>query len=225
MFTGIVEEVGIIREMRFQADGAAITVGARTILPGITIGDSIAVNGVCLTAVRLLPDAFVCDISEETLRRSTFRKAQNGARVNLERALAAGGRLGGHIMQGHVDDVGQMISRTPVGKGFEISFSFPRALERYLVYKGSVAVNGISLTIAALEKESFSVAVIPHTFSVTNLGELAPGEQVNLETDILGKYFERYFQLGITGNPDGVLPESRKTESKLTVEYLMEQGF
>jgi len=239
MFTGIVEEVGIIRELRFQAGAAAITVAANKILSGtnqseignqksknagIAIGDSIAVNGVCLTAVRLMPDAFVCDISEETLRRSAFRKAQIGARVNLERALAANGRLGGHIMQGHVDDVGQMISRTPSGKGFEISFSFPRALERYLVYKGSIAINGISLTIAALEKESFSVAVIPHTLSVTNLGELAPGDQVNLETDILGKYFERYFQLGLAKDPENS-PEIRKTESKLTAEYLMEQGF
>jgi len=224
MFTGIVEEVGTIRELRFQAEGAAISVAAKNILPGIAIGDSIAVNGVCLTVVRLLPDAFVCDISEETLRRSAFRKAGIGARVNLERALAAGGRLGGHIMQGHVDDVGQMISRAPSGNGFEISFGFPRALERYLVYKGSIAINGISLTIATLEKDTFSVAVIPHTFSVTNLGELAPGDPVNLETDILGKYFERYFQLGLAGNPENS-PENRKTESKLTFEYLMEQGF
>ena len=225
MFTGIVEEVGTIRDLRFQAEGAAITVAAKAVLPGIAVGDSIAVNGVCLTAVRLLPDAFICDVSEETLRRSALRKARTGARVNLERALAAGGRLGGHIMQGHVDDVGQMISRTPSGGGFDISFSFPLALERYLVYKGSIAVNGISLTIAALGKETFSVAVIPHTLSVTNLGELAPGDPVNLETDILGKYFERYFQLGLAGNPDGGSPESGKTESKLTVEYLMEQGF
>ena len=224
MFTGIIEEVGTIRELRFQAEGAAITVAAKTILPGIAIGDSVAVNGVCLTVVRSLPDAFVCDISEETLRRSTFRKAGIGARVNLERALAAGGRLGGHIMQGHVDDVGQMVSRTPSGNGFEISFSFPPALERYLVFKGSIAVNGISLTIATLEKERFSVAVIPHTFSVTNLGELAPGDPVNLETDILGKYFERYFQLGLAGNPENS-PENQKSKSKLTVEYLMEQGF
>ena len=224
MFTGIIEEVGTIREQRVQAEGAVITVAAETIMRDIAVGDSIAVNGVCLTAVRLLSDAFVADISEETLRRSTFRKAEIGAHVNLERALAAGGRLGGHIMQGHVDDVGQMISRTPSGKGFEISFSFPRALERYLVYKGSIAINGISLTIAALEQESFSVAVIPHTFSVTNLGELAPGDPVNLETDILGKYFERYFRLGLTGNLENP-PESRRSESKLTVEYLMEQGF
>jgi riboflavin synthase len=224
MFTGIVEEVGTIRELRFQAEGAEITVAAKNILPGTAIGDSIAVNGVCLTAVRLLQDAFVCDISEETLRRSTFRKARIGARVNLERALAADGRLGGHIMQGHVDDVGQMISRTPSGGGFEISFSFPRALERYLVYKGSIAINGISLTIASLGKENFSASVIPHTLSATNLGELAPGDPVNLETDILGKYFERYFQLGLAGSPEN-MTETRNGESKLTVEYLREQGF
>jgi len=224
MFTGIVEEIGTIRELRFQAEGAAITVAAKAILPGVAIGDSIAVNGVCLTAVRLLPDAFICDISEETLRRSAFSKARIGARVNLERALAANGRLGGHIMQGHVDDVGRMLSRMPSGGGFEISFSFPRALERYLVYKGSIAVNGISLTIAALGKDTFSAAVIPHTLSATNLGELAPGDPVNLETDILGKYFERYFQLGLTENP-GNPNESRESQSKWTVEYLREQGF
>jgi riboflavin synthase len=224
MFTGIVEEVGIIRELRFQAEGAAITVAAKTILPGVEIGDSIAVNGVCLTAVRLLHDGFVCDISDETLRRSAFRKTRIGARVNLERALAVNGRLGGHIMQGHVDDVGQMLSRTPSGRGFEISFSCPRSLARYLVYKGSIAINGISLTIASLGDENFSVAVIPHTLSATNLGELSPGDPVNLETDILGKYFERYFQLGITGNTDSS-PENLKADSKLTAEYLMEQGF
>ena len=221
MFTGIIEEVGAIREVRFQAEGAAVSVAAEIILPGISTGDSVAVNGVCLTVTRILRDAFICDISEETLRRSAFRKARTGARVNLERALAIGGRLGGHIMQGHVDDVGQMISKTPSGKGFEITFSFPATLERYLVYKGSIAINGISLTIAGLGKESFSVAVIPHTLSVTNLGELAPGDPVNLETDILGKYFERYFQLGIAGTPQ----ETGKSESKLTAEYLMEQGF
>jgi riboflavin synthase len=224
MFTGIVEEVGTIREIRFQAGGAAITVTAKTILPEIAIGDSIAVNGVCLTAARLLPDAFVCDISEETLRRSAFSDARIGVHVNLERALAANGRLGGHIMQGHVDDVGRMLSRTPSGRGFEISFSFPRALERYLVYKGSIAVNGISLTIASLGKENFSAAVIPHTLSATNLGELSPGDPVNLETDILGKYFERYFQLGLTVNPWNPV-ENQESQSKLTVEYLIEQGF
>jgi riboflavin synthase len=226
VFTGIVEEVGTIRELRFQAAGAAVTVAAKAILPGVAVGDSIAVNGVCLTATRILSDAFVCDISEETLRRSAFRQIKPGARVNLERALEAGGRLGGHIMQGHVDDVGRMISRTPSGGGFEISFDFPRALERYLVYKGSVAVNGISLTIATLGRETFSVAVIPHTLTVTNLGELHPGDSVNLEVDILGKYFERYFQLGLldlSGAP-GLAPSS-KPESKLTVDYLKEQGF
>ena len=225
MFTGIVEEVGTIRELRFQTEGAAITVAVKTILPSIAIGDSVAVNGVCLTATCVLSDAFVCDVSEETLRRSAFRKARIGMRVNLERALAVGGRLGGHIMQGHVDDVGHMVSRMSSGKGFEFFFSFPRALERYLVYKGSIAVNGISLTIATLGEDTFSVAVIPHTLVTTNLGELAPGDPVNLETDILGKYFERYFQLGLAGNPDGLLSENPKTESKLTIEYLMEQGF
>ena len=142
--------------------------------------------------------------------------------MNLERALEVGGRLGGHVMQGHVDDVGRMVSRTPSGSGFEISFSFPRALARYLVHKGSIAINGISLTIATLGAESFSVAVIPHTLSVTNLGELVPGDQVNLEVDILGKYFERYFQLGLTRDQ---MPRDQKSYSPFTADYLREQGF
>jgi len=226
MFTGIVEEVGTVRELRFHAQGAAATVAAKAILPGIAVGDSVAVNGVCLTATRILGEAFVCDISEETLRRSAFSRTKPGARVNLERALQVGGRLGGHLMQGHVDDVGRMLSRTPSGGGFEIAFSFPPALARYLVYKGSIAVNGVSLTIAALGGETFSVSVIPHTLASTNLGELAPGDPVNLEADILGKYFERYFQLGLLDAPEPPGPrQDPQLSSKLTVSYLKEQGF
>ncbi|MDR1726384.1 MAG: riboflavin synthase [Acidobacteriota bacterium] len=225
MFTGIVEEVGSIRELRFHAGGAAVAVAAKAILPGVAVGDSVAVNGVCLTATRILADAFVCDISEETLRRSAFRQVKPGARVNLERALPAGGRLGGHIMQGHVDDVGRMLVRTPSGGGFEISFGFPRALARYLVRKGSVAVNGISLTIATLGEDAFSVAVIPHTLSVTNLGELRPGDPVNLEVDVLGRYFERYLQLGLLDAPLRAQDGGGGASSKLTVDYLKGQGF
>lgn len=217
MFTGIIEEIGIIQELRLASEGAAITISCRVIVPDLKIGDSVAVNGVCLTATSIGSDFFVCDISAETLRRSSLRQARSGAKVNLERALMAGGRLGGHFVSGHVDDVGTLAGKTASGEGYEMTFAFPKELERYLVYKGSIAINGISLTISSLQTEKFSVAVIPHTFTATNLNQLSVGDPVNLEVDILGKYFERYFQLG--------LASSQKSESKITAEYLINQGF
>lgn len=217
MFTGIIEEVGIIQELRFLSQGATITVGAERSTNGLKIGDSIAVNGVCLTATRMGVGFFVCDISAETLRISTFKQMKQGSCVNLERSLMVGDRLGGHFVQGHVDGVGRLISKTASGEGFEVSFDFPRELERYLVYKGSIAVNGISLTISSLSRGIFSVAVIPHTFESTNLSQLIIGNLVNLEVDILGKYFERFFQLG--------LKQDEKSGSPLTSEYLKDQGF
>jgi riboflavin synthase len=217
VFTGIIEEVGIIQELRFLSEGAAIIVAAKTVPQGLNIGDSVAVNGVCLTATQIWSESFICDVSAETLRRSNLKQAKPGAKVNLERSLMVGGRLGGHFVQGHVDDVGRFIGKLASGEGFEMTFGFPRSLERYLVYKGSIAINGISLTISVLEKESFSVSVIPHTFSSTNLGQLMVGDPINLEVDILGKYFERYAQLGLAQVP--------KEEAKITMEYLKGQGF
>jgi riboflavin synthase len=217
VFTGIIEEIGTIRGIRFIHEGAVMTISAGTLLPGIKIGDSVAVNGVCLTVTEVETGSFACDISAETLRLSSFRQAKQGLPVNLERSLMLGGRLGGHIVQGHVDGVGRLLARIPSGEGFEISFSFPRELERYLVYKGSIAVNGVSLTIASLEKESFSVAAIPLTLEETNLSGLNIGDPVNLEVDILGKYFERFFLLGISRN--------EKTKSRISAEYLQSQGF
>jgi riboflavin synthase len=217
VFTGIVEEIGAIQELRFASEGAVLTVAAREILSGLKIGDSISVNGVCLTATSSDSRSFRCDVSAETLQRSSFQQAKPGTRVNLERALAVGDRLGGHFVLGHVDGIGRMVSRTVSGAGFVMTYSFPRELERYLVYKGSIAVNGISLTIASLEQAAFSVAVIPHTYQSTNLRELGSGDAVNLEVDILGKYFERFFQLGLLSRD--------KTGSGLTSEYLKSQGF
>jgi riboflavin synthase len=214
VFTGIIEEVGIIRDLRFVSQGAVIVVSASTILPGLKIGDSICVNGVCLTATEVGPASFSCDISAETLRLSSFQKARQSTKVNLERSLMLGGRLGGHFVQGHVDGVGKLLAKTRSGEGWEISFEFPRELERYLVYKGSIAVDGISLTLSYLGKTSFSVAVIPHTLESTNLGQLRIGDPVNLEADILGRYFERFFELGIIGQ-----------KQKITEEYLKNQGF
>ena len=217
MFTGIIEEVGTIQELRFLSEGATITIAAKTIPDGLKVGDSIAVNGVCLTATRIGSDSFLCDISAETLRRSSFKQAKHGTRVNLERSLSIGGRLGGHFVLGHVDDVGKLRAKTASGQGYEISFDFPTELERYLVYKGSISVDGISLTIASLDKGAFSVSVIPHTLQSTNLNQLTIGALVNLEVDILGKYVERFFHLGSE--------KDEKTGSKLTADYLKNQGY
>jgi riboflavin synthase len=217
VFTGIIEEVGVIQELRFLSEGAAITVVAREITAGLKIGDSVSVNGVCLTATRVGADCFLCDISAETLRHSSFRQAKQGTHVNLERSLMIGERLGGHFVLGHVDEVGRLIAKTASGQGFEMSFEFPRELERYLVYKGSIAVNGISLTISSLDSKSFSVSVIPHTYRSTTLNQLMIGDPANIEVDVIGRYFERFFQLGWDQNI--------KTGSRLTAEYLKSQGF
>jgi len=217
VFTGIIEEVGMVQELRLISQGAIISVGAERCTADLKIGDSIAVNGVCLTATRIDTGFFQADISAETLRVSSFKNTKQGSRVNLERSLMVGDRLGGHFVQGHVDGVGRFISKTASGGGWEVSFDFPRELERYMVHKGSISVNGISLTIASLTKGIFSVAVIPHTFESTNLSQLISGDLVNLEVDILGKYFERFFQLG--------LKQSEKSGSHMTSDYLKEQGF
>jgi riboflavin synthase len=217
VFTGIIEEVGAIQELRFLSEGATVKVAASKILDGMKIGDSVSVNGVCLTATKISANYFLCDISMETLRRSSFRDAKPGTKANLERSLMIGDRLGGHFVLGHVDDVGRFIGKVPSGEGFELSFDFPDALERYLVYKGSISVNGISLTISSLKKRTFSVSIIPHTYESTNLGQLAIGDLVNLEVDVLGKYFERFFQLGLN--------RGESAEPKLSAEYLKSQGF
>jgi riboflavin synthase len=185
VFTGIIEETGVIQDLRFIAEAAVITIASKVIPAGLKIGDSISINGVCLTATRVEADSFLCDISPETLQRSTFQKAKKGAIVNLERSLMVGGRLGGHFVLGHVDDVGKLAGKISSGEGYELSINFPQKLERYLVHKGSIAVNGISLTIASLGKGLFSVAVIPHTYRSTNLSQLMIGDVVNLEVDIL----------------------------------------
>ncbi len=216
MFTGIIEETGIIRGLRPSPGGGILSIEAEKCAPGLKPGDSIAVNGVCLTVVGISGHQFTSDLSAETLRRSSFAQARVGNVVNLERPLAVGDRLGGHMVQGHVDGIGNLVSSVVIGEGSEMEFSLPTDLERYLVVKGSVAVDGISLTVAALKQSSFVVAVIPHTRRETNLRHLKKGDVVNLETDILAKYIERFFQ---------VRQNTREPEPKLTVEMLRELGY
>lgn len=217
MFTGIIEELGVMQELRIAAEGATVTIAAKQVLSGLKIGDSISVNGVCLTATQRHSASFQCDISAETLHLSSFKLAKPGAKVNLERSLMVGDRLGGHIVLGHVDGVGRMMAKAASGPGFVMAFNYPKELDRYVVYKGSIAINGISLTIASIEQSTISVAVIPHTFEVTNLRELSAGDPVNLEVDVLGRYFERFFQLGLL--------QREKPGPGLTTEYLKNQGF
>jgi riboflavin synthase len=215
LFTGIVEEVGTLRSLRKGRESASLIIAAPVVAQGVKIGDSVAVSGVCLTVTSYTAESFSCDLSAETLQRSSFDDAAVGKAVNLERALQVGSRLGGHFVQGHVDGIGRLVASTPSGDGALITFSFPKEIERYLVYKGSIAVDGISLTIAALKSDTFTVAIIPHSLKTTTLGRLRTGDAVNLETDILAKYFERYFSLGLEKPKSG----------GLTVEYLKEQGF
>ena len=191
MFTGIIEELGRVRSIEKRGEDARIIIAARTVTEGSHDGDSISVNGVCLTALEVKPDSFRADVSKETLFRSTLGSLQEGSPVNLERAVTPATRLGGHIVQGHVDARGRFAAVEDHGESWTVRIAYPREIARYLVFKGSVAVEGISLTIAALTDEYFEIAIIPKTWQVTNLSHLQPGDDVNIEVDILGKYIER----------------------------------
>jgi riboflavin synthase len=194
MFTGIVEERGRIEKLDQASGGIKIVVSASVVTSGIANGDSIAVNGVCLTALDITPESFAADVSPETLHRTTLGSLKVGSAVNLERAMLPTTRLGGHIMQGHVDGRGTFISAESEGDFWTVKIGFPAELARYLVHKGSVAIEGISLTIAALHDDNFDIAVIPKTWEMTNLSSLTPGDPVNLEADIVAKYIERMIQ-------------------------------
>ena len=194
MFTGIVEEVGALRAVSRSGPSARLCVRAAKVLEGTQIGDSIAVNGVCLTVISFHTGGFAADVMHETLDRSALAKLRSGSRVNLERAMAADGRFGGHIVAGHVDGVGtvQRITRDDNAVWYTIAAG-PEIL-RYVVEKGSIAIDGISLTVARVDGQSFAISAIPHTVSVTTLAHRRVGDPVNLETDVLGKYVEKLLQ-------------------------------
>lgn len=191
MFTGIIEELGRVREIETRGEDARIVIESRTVTDGSHDGDSISVNGVCLTALEVKGDSFAADVSKETLLRSTLGSLQAGSPVNLERAVTPATRLGGHIVQGHVDARGKFLGSENHGESWTFRFSYPEEIGRYLVFKGSVAVEGISLTIANLTDDAFEIAIIPKTFEVTNFSQLKPGDEVNLEADVIAKYVER----------------------------------
>ena len=191
MFTGIIEELGHVREVEKRGEDARIVIEARTVAADSIDGDSISVNGVCLTALDVRPDSFAADVSKETLLRSTLGSLSAGSPVNLERAVTPATRLGGHIVQGHVDARGKFLGSESHGESWTFRIAYPKEIARYLVFKGSVAVEGISLTIANLTDDYFEIAVIPKTWEVTNFSQLKPGDEVNLEVDVIAKYVER----------------------------------
>lgn len=190
MFTGLIEEGGRITEIRAAEQGARLAVSAVLVLDGLAIGDSVAVNGTCLTAVEITAGGFAVDAVAETLRRTALGGLAAGDRVNLERPMRMGDRLDGHLVQGHVDGIGTVRSATPEGGSTVLEISAPPELLRYVVEKGSIAVDGVSLTVAGRLDDAFTVALIPHTMSVTTLGPQALGRAVNLEVDVVAKYVE-----------------------------------
>jgi len=193
MFTGIVEELGTVAAFEHRPAGARLCVKCRTVVEDLREGASIAVNGVCLTAVNVSRDSFDADLAPETLARSNLGALQAGSMVNLERPVTLAARLSGHLVQGHVDATGEVAALDPLGDGnWRLKVRVPEEIGRYLVYKGSIALDGISLTIAALEPGPVvAVAIIPHTFEDTTIGSVKPGARVNIEVDMLAKYIEK----------------------------------
>jgi riboflavin synthase len=217
MFTGIVEEVGTIRRVVSGHTSGEIAVRAAKVLEGTKIGDSIAVNGVCLTVTALLSDGFTADVMPETLRRSNLGKLRQGDPVNLERAMAADGRFGGHIVSGHIDGIGTITEARREANAVWVRIQAPQSILNLIVEKGSIAIDGISLTVAAVQAESFQVSIIPHTGSETTLLRKGVGDPVNLENDIVGKYVQRLL------HPAD--PQPKQQESRITLEFLAEHGF
>lgn len=192
MFTGIVEEAGRVLGVEPQGDVVRLRIGAGAVLAGLTAGSSIAVDGCCLTAIATAPGEFACELHRETLLRTAFQdRLRPGVRVNLERPMKADGRFDGHIVQGHVDGVGRILELLDLGRSAEMRVEPPRELLRFVAEKGSIAVDGISLTVASLGEGSFTVALIPYTLEVTNLRDARAGDLVNLEVDVIARYLER----------------------------------
>lgn len=214
MFTGIIEEVGTVRRVSTGAAYGTIDIQANTVLEGTKLGDSIAVNGVCLTVTGLSSDGFTADVMAETMRRSALGQLKSGSKVDLERAMAADGRFGGHIVSGHIDGVGTIRTMKHEGNAVWVTITASSVILRGIVEKGSIAIDGISLTVAAVDDTSFSVSIIPHTGAQTILLDKHPGDPVNLENDIIGKYVQRFLE-----------PAPKQESSKITMEFLAKNGF
>lgn len=211
MFTGIVEEMGSVKALRREAGAARLTISASTVLAGTALGDSICVNGVCLTVVDMSASEFSADVAVETLKVTNLGELKIGAKVNLERALQLSARIGGHLVSGHVDAVGRITAKREEGNGWRIFIGADESVLRYVIKKGSIAIDGISLTVADVDRNGFSIAMIPHTAKLTTLGYKTTGDSVNLEVDIIGKYVERLL--------------SGRVESGVSLDLLKKTGF
>lgn len=215
MFTGIVEEVGKIKKIERNTVSARLSIEADKVLQEVKEGDSIAVNGICLTVTSFTKNSFTADVMHETMNRTTLGKLKENSPVNLERALSVMGRLGGHMVSGHIDGRGKIVGIEKDDNAVLFTIETTEKILRYIVEKGSIAINGISLTVARVDRKNFTVSVIPHTLRVTSLGSFQRGDEVNLENDIVGKYIEKLLGLSC--------PE--KKESTLTMDFLIKNGF
>ena len=232
MFTGIVEEKGTVRYMQLTGESGVLAVRAKKVLERTKIGDSIAVNGVCLTVTSLQPDGFTADVMAETIRRSSLGSCKAGSQVNLERAMAADGRFGGHIVSGHIDGTGQIESMRREENAVWVTIACTDKILDLIVEKGSICIDGISLTVALVTKRNFSVSVIPHTGEETTLLKKKAGDPVNLENDIVGKYIQKFVDIGRNSGADrGKMPDDEnaarnaKGNSGLSMEFLQKYGF
>ena len=216
MFTGIVEEVGKIKAISMGSSSAVLTIAAKKVLENTKLGDSIAVNGVCLTVTKLGTDYFTADVMAETMRRSSLGSLNNGSPVNLERAMAADGRFGGHIVSGHVDSMGIVSNIVPEDNAIWYTINAEGKTLCYIVEKGSITIDGISLTVAYVDESCFKVSIIPHTRQETNLSSKIVGDKVNLECDIIGKYVEKLLKPA---------EEKQEKKSNITEEFLRKYGF
>jgi riboflavin synthase len=214
MFTGIIEEVGRIAAIKVDREKRRLTVACSKLLPELKQGDSISVSGVCLTVTDLSRDSFTCDLAQETWKRTSFSRLKESALVNLELPMRANGRFDGHIVQGHVDGTGTLDSLASIsgGNDYRLTLTVPSELTRYVVAKGSLAIEGISLTVAAIDGIQTEIAIIPHTAKVTNLHSLQPGDALNLEVDVIAKYVEK-------------MVSAERPQSALTIEELVRAGF
>ncbi len=214
MFTGLIEEVGKVTSIKEIAGKRRLMIAAREVTKELKKGDSVAVSGGCLTAIDITPNAFGADLAEETWVRTSFSRIKEGAVVNLELPMRADGRMGGHIVQGHVDGTGTFVGldKIPGGEDYWLHIEVPPELERYIVFKGSIAIEGISLTVARIEGKRMTIAIIPHTYEMTNVHSLRPGDPVNLETDIIAKYVEK-------------LLGGERVSGAISLETLVAQGF
>ncbi len=217
MFTGIVEEIGTVAALQQAGGSFVLTIKAEKVLEDVQLGDSVAVNGVCLTVTHFTKEQFSVDVMPETVKATSLKTVKRGSPVNLERAMAAGGRFGGHFLSGHVDGTGVIASKKPFENAVYYEITADHELLKFIILKGSIAVDGTSLTVFGVSETSFTISLIPHTMKETVLGSKEPGDTVNLETDMIGKYVGRFLT--------GLTNKAAAKSTRITEEFLEENGF